>query len=84
MKFNNFTYIKKKDKLTKKYFVLILDENETHLGGIDLGKLEEKEINILLDAQKEYEAKMNPFVKKAYRKYIKENVLNEENTNDMQ
>lgn len=84
MKFKSFTYEKKKDKLTKKYFVLILNDSENHIGGIDLGKLEDSEIEVLLGIQKEYEAKMEPFVKKAYRKYIKENMSNEDSNSNPQ
>jgi hypothetical protein len=75
MKFKNFTYTKKKDGETKSYFVMILDENEDpeHFGGIDLGKLSEDEIKQVIDIRKQYETAMRPFVKTAYRQFIKEN-----------
>lgn len=84
MKFKSFTYKKKKDNETKNYLVLITKEDDTHLGGIDLTKLEEKEIQILVDIQKEYESKMKPFIEKAYRMYIKENIVDENDTGDPQ
>lgn len=82
MKFKNFTYKKKKDDQTKKYLVLITRDDQTHFGGIDLTKLGEAEIRALLDIQKEYETDMKPFVEKAYRMYIKENVIDEDDTGD--
>ena len=82
MKFKSFTYVKKKDKETKRYLVLLTREDQTHFGGIDLTKLEDEDIKILLDIQKEYETKMKPFVEKAYRLYIKENVVDENDTGD--
>lgn len=82
MKFKNFTYKKKKDKEIKDYLVLITRDDQTHFGGIDLTKLDEDEIKILLEVQKEYETNMRPFVEKAYRMYIKENVIDENDTGD--
>jgi hypothetical protein len=84
MKFKNFTYKKKKDGETKNYLVLVTKEDETHFGGIDLTKLDEKEIKTLIDVQKEYESNMRIFVEKAFRLYIKENVVDENNISDPQ
>jgi len=80
MKFKNFTYKKKKDGETKNYLVLITKEDQTHFGGIDLTKLDGGEIKVLVDIQKEYETNMRQFIEKAYRLYIKENVINENDT----
>jgi len=82
MKFKNFTYKKKKDGETKNYLVLITRDDQTHFGGIDLTKLDEKEIETLVGIQKEYETSMRPFIEKAYRMYIKENVVDENDTGD--
>jgi len=77
MQFKNFSYTKKKDKKTEKYLVMILREDETHFGGIDLGKLDGSEVKKVFEIQKQYEAEIKPFIDKAYRQYIKENVTNE-------
>ena len=84
MKFKNFTYKKKKDGETKNYLVLVTKEDDTHFGGIDLTKLNEREIKVLVDVQKEYETSMRPFIEKAFRLYIKENVIDENDTGDPQ
>lgn len=108
MKVKNFKYTKKKDGQTKVYLVLVLDEDEKHIGGIDLGKLEKDEFEsclktrtefevleneIMVDALSEhksfeeyvendrrksaileYEEKMQPYIKKAYRKFLTDNI----------
>lgn len=84
MKFRNFTYKKKEYNKTKDYLVLITREDQTHFGGIDLARLDDEEIEILIDIQKEYETNIKPFIKKAYRLYIKENVIDENDTSDPQ
>jgi len=84
MKFRNFTYKKKGFYKPKDYLVLITREDQTHFGGIDLAKLDNKEIEVLVDIQKEYETNMKPLIKKAYRLYIKENVIDENDTGDPQ
>jgi hypothetical protein len=84
MRFKNFTYKKKKDGETKNYLVLVLHETDTHFEGIDLTKLEEDEIKVLVEIQKEYETQLRPFVQKAYRKYIKENLVDANDTSDPQ
>jgi len=55
-----------------------MNNDEKHIAGIDLTKLSDEEIKSFLKTQKEYEEKIKPFVKKAYRNFIKENILNEE------
>jgi len=80
MRFKNFTYTKKKDGETKNYLVMILNTDAEHIGGIDLGKLEDKEITEVIEIQKQYEKSLRPFIEKAYRLYLKENILNELDT----
>jgi hypothetical protein len=110
----NFKYQKKKDNEIKNYLVMILEEDEKHYEGLDLTKLEDKEIedakNLVVqfemkdakwrreannngqdiknyieeneDIQKEideYKENLKPYVKKAYRKYLKENIVEDEN-----
>jgi len=84
MKFKNFTYKRKVDDKTNNYLVLVINENKTHFGGIDLKNLNDKEIKALVEIQKEYETNMKPFTEKAYRMYIKENVIDENDTSDLQ
>lgn len=76
MTFKKFKYTKRSDNETKDYFVLVLDENKNpnHFGGIELGLLDDKEISQLITIQSEYEKAVKPFVSKAYRLFIEENV----------
>lgn len=86
MKFKNFTYTKKKDGETKKYFVLILDDNEagTHFGGLDLGTLSEDEIKQVIDIRKKYEEAIRPFIKESYKNFLKENARDVNYSTDYQ
>lgn len=77
MKVKKFDYKKKKDNNVNSYLLLMLDENETHIGGIDFTKLEDEEIRHVIRIQSEYELKLKPFIKKSYRKYIKENIIDD-------
>lgn len=108
MTLKSFRYTKKKDSETKNYLVLVLDEDEKHIGGIDLSKLDDDEIKETVDIQKEIDkqynewqkeaeeagieidrllenneakarkeeltVKLEPFIKKAYRKFLVENI----------
>jgi len=86
MTFKKFKYTKKSDNETKDYFVLVLDENKNpqHFGGIELGLLDDEEISQLITIQSKYEEAIKPFVKKAYRLFIEENIneLDPFNTTD--
>lgn len=72
-KVKNFTYKKKEGAEEKEVFTL--NENDRHIVGIDLSKLSEEEKIELFEASKEYEEKIAPFVKKGFRKYLKENMV---------
>jgi 2-oxo-4-hydroxy-4-carboxy--5-ureidoimidazoline (OHCU) decarboxylase len=76
MKEVNFKY-KKKDGVIDDYNLMVLNENNTHTAGIALNKLKDEEKAQLVKIQKEYEEKLKPFMK-AYRQFIKENILQEE------
>ena len=81
MKINHFKYKKKKTGEIKEYDLLVLNETDTHKGGIDYSKLTEDEVKEVTKLQMEYEKALHPFVKKAYRSFIKENIEdNESNT----
>jgi hypothetical protein len=84
MQFKNFNYTKKKDGETKKYLILLLNEGQEHFGGIELSLLEGDEITKVFNIQKEYETAIKPYVEKAYRQFIKENVTDEFVGNDLQ
>lgn len=77
MEFRNFTYTKKKDGETKKYLVMKLDENDKHLGGLDLKELSEYEIEQVIEIQKQYETAIKPYIKSAYKCFLKENIQND-------
>ncbi len=72
----DFKYEKKKGEITE-YSLLVLDTNEKHKSGIDLKKLTEEEQKTVIEIQKKYEQDLNPFVKKAYRTFIIEQIINE-------
>ena len=72
MKIKDFTY-EKKDGKVNDYEVMMLNETETHVAGIDLKKLSEDEAKAVKSIQEDYEEKLKPFMK-AYRSFIKENI----------
>lgn len=57
------------------YDLLITNSTPERFYGIDLNKLNEEEKKEVKKIQKEYEEKMSPYIKKAYRNFIKENIL---------
>ncbi len=72
MKLKEFEYVKK--NLEKgNYTLMVLNENENHVSGIDLNKLNEEEREAVKIIQVEYEDKLKPFMK-AYRSFIKVNI----------
>lgn len=72
MKIRDFTYKKKNGEIND-YSVMILNETETHFGGVDFNKLSEEEVIKVKKIQEEYEEKLSPFMK-GYRSFIKENI----------
>lgn len=74
MTVKQFKYEKKKTGEVKEYTVLILKDNGKLFGGIDYTKLNKQEIEEVTKIQMEYEKKLHPFVKKAYRNFITINV----------
>lgn len=73
MKLKEFTY-KKKDGKISDYNLMILNETPDHMMGIDLNKLSEEEVSEIKNIQEEYEKKIKPYMK-AYRNFIKENII---------
>ena len=72
MKFRDFKYQKKNGEVND-YSLMILNETDTHLAGIDFNKLSVEEVEEVKKIQKEYEDKLNPYLK-AFRNFIKENI----------
>lgn len=72
MKIKEFNY-KKKNGEVNDYSLLILNETNTHISGIDLNKLKEDEVLELKKIQEEYENKLAAYMK-SYRSFIKESI----------
>ncbi len=73
----DFKYEKKEGDV-KQHTLLLLDSNEKHRSGLDFTLLSEEEQKQAIQIQKEYEEKINPFVKKAYRTFLLEKMLGDE------
>lgn len=71
MKLKSFKYTKKKDNKTKNYFIMLLEESDDHIGGIDFSKLEEDEIKRATDIQKKIEAQHLEWTREAEEQDIK-------------
>lgn len=76
MKIRDFRYQKKSGEVDD-YSIMILNETDTHLAGVDFNKLSEEEAEKLKVIQEEYESQLKPYMK-AYRNFIKENILVED------
>ena len=74
MKIELFKY-KKEDAEEKEYKILILENNDKYLSGINLEYLSNEEISEIQKIQLKYEEDLKPFMKKAYRKFIKEKII---------
>ncbi|MEM4271180.1 MAG: hypothetical protein QXO70_03755 [Candidatus Pacearchaeota archaeon] len=84
-----FNYLKSKDKTQKRYTLLMFKEDDNYIEGIDLEKLSEDEIKELITLNKEeikdllnnssekLKEKNKKFIKKAYRRFLKKNIINE-------
>ena len=72
----DFAYEKKEGEI-KEHTLLVLDEKEKHRSGLDLILLTKEEVEEVIKIQKEYEVKMEPFVKKAYRSFLLEKIVKE-------
>lgn len=77
MKIRNFDYTKKNSEETSKREILQLHDTNDWIDGIDFTKLDEEEREIVLGIQTQYEEDMKPFMKKAFRRFLKEGIKNE-------
>ena len=75
MKRLRFSYKKKGNGEEKEYDVVVSGSGPDYLNGFDLNKLSEEEQKELIEIQKEYERKIQPYIKIAYRQFLKENVI---------
>jgi hypothetical protein len=62
------------DKSTRD--VILLNERNTYIDTIDTTKLSEKEINEMVTIIKDYESKMKPYMKIAFRRFSSNNMKN--------
>lgn len=74
MKRNKFLYEKAGGEKSE-YDLLITNTTTDRLYGIDLNKLNEEEKEKVIKIQKEYEFKMEPFIKSAFRQFKKESII---------
>ena len=70
-------YLKPTQETPQEYEMLVLEETDTSIFGLSLKELTEKEIEEVKQIQIEYTEKIKPFVKKAYRKFLKERIISE-------
>ena len=70
MKIKHFNYTKKDGEKTERK-AMILVEKDGYYDTIDFGHLEESEIDQVKQIQKEYEDKLVPYIKKAFRRFSK-------------
>lgn len=62
------------DKSTRD--VILLNERSTYIDTIDTTKLSEKEINEMVTIIKDYENKIKPYMKIAFRRFSSDNMKN--------
>ena len=75
----DFKYEKKEGEI-KSYTLLVLNEDGKHRSGIELTLLSKEEQDEVVKIQQEYEKKIEPFVKKAYRSFTLDKIITEANS----
>lgn len=75
-----YKFLYEKTDEVKDYDLLILNSTPERLYGLDLNKLQSDEIEKVKEIQKKYEEEISPFVKKAYRQFVKEKIKESINT----
>lgn len=76
MKIKDFKY-KKDAEEEKEYNLLVLEEDEKYMSGINLSYLTEEEQEKVKKIQEDYEAALKPYMK-YFRKFLKEKVIKED------
>lgn len=79
MKLREFNYTRE-DGAKKTYSLLVLKEDTTSLEGISLRDLKEEDREKVIAIYKEFEEKLNPYMKN-YRKFLKAKITFEEGSN---
>ena len=75
MKLKEFVYTKKDGK-KKNYEVLVLSETDIDIVGISLNALSDEERKIVKDMFQEFNEELEPYTKKAFRKFLKNGIQN--------
>ena len=75
MKIEEFDYTNAKNEESHRK-VMVVNQHKDYIDSIDFNKLDEKETVIAIEAQKEYEKKLQPIMKKAFRRFNKSNMKN--------
>ena len=70
-------YLKAAQEKPQEYEMLVLEETDTSIFGLSLKELSEKEIEEVKQIQIDYTERIKPYVKKAYRKFLKERIISE-------
>jgi division protein CdvB (Snf7/Vps24/ESCRT-III family) len=78
MRIKEFKYKKKSGEIDE-YKLVTLNESTDYIVGIDMNKLDEEEKEHLEAIMEKFSEDIKPFMK-AYRKFIVENIINEEST----
>lgn len=76
MKIKDFKY-KKDAEEEKEYNLLVLEEDEKYMSGINFRYLTEEEQEKVKKIQEDYEAALKPYMK-SFRKFLKEKVIKED------
>lgn len=75
MKIKEFDYVKKDGEKSHRK-VMIMMESAEYIDALDLNKLEQEEIKTIVEALHEYEQKLEPFIKKSFRRFSKSGMSN--------
>lgn len=79
MKIVKFTYTKKDGEVTDRE-VLHLHNTKEYIDSIDFTKLNDDEVKEVKEIYKAYETKIEPYIKKAFRRFSKSGIrIKEEN-----
>lgn len=73
MKLKEFTYIKQNGS-KKDYEVLVLSETDNDIVGVSFNALSEDERKEIADLYTEFNERLEPYVKKAFRKFLKSGI----------
>jgi hypothetical protein len=79
--FHNFTYSKEgKDSENK---IIVLGESSTYLEGLKINDLAEPDKTSLLNLIAKFNEDLQPFIKKSFRRYLKEKIKNTPTVEDI-